>query len=191
MPAPAPTAASSSSPMCPPPHLDGKHTVFGKVVDGQDVVRQDRPRRCHQIGDHHSRRQRGRGLQNRPGSPLMRRWPPSRNGRPRSFRSRRKRSKSSSRNSGPRPLKPSPASSTRWRRRVKASRLLPGTVISAHYTGRLLVGNRKFDSSYDRGEPISFPVGTGRVIRGWDEAPEPDDQGRETHPDHPAGPGLR
>jgi peptidylprolyl isomerase len=45
-----------------------------------------------------------------------------------------------------------------------------GTEISAHYTGRLLVGNRKFDSSYDRGEPIAFPVGTGRVIRGWDEA---------------------
>ncbi|MCL2789219.1 MAG: FKBP-type peptidyl-prolyl cis-trans isomerase [Desulfobulbus sp.] len=45
-----------------------------------------------------------------------------------------------------------------------------GTTIKAHYTGRLLLGNRKFDSSYDRGEPIAFPVGTGRVIRGWDEA---------------------
>ena len=45
-----------------------------------------------------------------------------------------------------------------------------GTTIKAHYTGRLLLGNRKFDSSYDRGEPIAFPVGTGRVIKGWDEA---------------------
>ena len=45
-----------------------------------------------------------------------------------------------------------------------------GTTIKAHYTGRLLLGNRKFDSSYDRGEPIAFPVGTGRVIPGWDEA---------------------
>jgi peptidylprolyl isomerase len=45
-----------------------------------------------------------------------------------------------------------------------------GTTIKAHYTGRLLLGNRKFDSSYDRGEPIAFPVGAGRVIRGWDEA---------------------
>ena len=45
-----------------------------------------------------------------------------------------------------------------------------GTTIKAHYTGRLLLGNRKFDSSYDRGEPIAFPVGAGRGIKGWDEA---------------------
>lgn len=46
----------------------------------------------------------------------------------------------------------------------------PGTTVSVHYTGRLLANDRKFDSSYDRGEPISFPVGTGRVIPGWDMA---------------------
>jgi len=46
----------------------------------------------------------------------------------------------------------------------------PGTTISAHYTGRLLENNQKFDSSYDRGQPLSFEVGVGRVIPGWDEA---------------------
>ena len=45
----------------------------------------------------------------------------------------------------------------------------PGTVIQAHYTGKLLDGST-FDSSYKRGTPIAFPVGQGQVIKGWDEA---------------------
>lgn len=39
--------------------------------------------------------------------------------------------------------------------------------ISAHYVGTLSSG-QKFDSSYDRGEPFSFVLGSGTVIQGWD-----------------------
>jgi peptidylprolyl isomerase len=47
-----------------------------------------------------------------------------------------------------------------------------GQTCVMHYTGWLYVNGvkgKKFDSSVDRGQPFEFPIGAGRVIRGWDE----------------------
>ena len=47
-----------------------------------------------------------------------------------------------------------------------------GQTCVMHYTGWLYENGqkgRKFDSSVDRGQPFEFPIGMGRVIKGWDE----------------------
>ena len=44
-----------------------------------------------------------------------------------------------------------------------------GSTISAHYVGVAHSTGEEFDASYNRGEPLSFKLGIGQVIAGWDQ----------------------
>ena len=44
-----------------------------------------------------------------------------------------------------------------------------GEVVHAHYVGKLVSDGTEFDSSRARGKPLTFIIGIGSVIKGWDE----------------------
>jgi peptidylprolyl isomerase len=44
-----------------------------------------------------------------------------------------------------------------------------GSTVSAHYVGVAHSTGEEFDASYNRGEPLSFRLGVGQVISGWDQ----------------------
>jgi len=45
----------------------------------------------------------------------------------------------------------------------------PGKTVEVHYVGVAWSTKKQFDASWDRGAAFDFPLGAGRVIRGWDE----------------------
>lgn len=74
--------------------------------------------------------------------------------------------------------------------------VMAGDEVSVHYTGWLYDQNApdkrgaKFDSSRDRGEPLVFRLGTGRVIRGWDDGIEGMQRGGKRELRIPSGLGY-
>jgi peptidylprolyl isomerase len=46
---------------------------------------------------------------------------------------------------------------------------ISGKTVDVHYVGVGWSTRKQFDASWDRGSPFSFPLGAGRVIKGWDQ----------------------
>lgn len=151
------------------PHLDDKHTVFGRVVEGQDVVNNiDKGDVIKEIiiirvgKEAESFKTDQTAFTTALAAIKEQEAAASKNVQ--------EKIKKMIREQWPKAVRTKSGLYYQVEQKGEGNPPAVGTTIKAHYTGRLLLGNRKFDSSHDRGEPIAFPVGTGRVIRGWDEA---------------------
>ncbi|MGV3755125.1 MAG: peptidylprolyl isomerase [Verrucomicrobiota bacterium] len=170
------------------PHLDGKHSIFGKVIKGQDVVEaigntprtpQDRPVTEMKMNTVKVIRQGDKAKAFKADQEAFNTL----------LKKAEAKVEEDRKNAGAREQKQLEGVITSLKTKYPKAELVtsktglqylvvaegkgdkpkPGTNIKAHYTGKLVNG-MVFDSSIERGEPIEFPVGTGMVIKGWDEA---------------------
>jgi peptidylprolyl isomerase len=153
------------------PHLDGKHTIFGRVVEGQDVVN------AIAIGD---RMDSVRILRVGPKAKKFKADEAA-------FQAQLKKTEVVKMEKQKQEDAEKKKFSDHLAALEKKAKTTPsglkyivvkagsgpkpaaGTNVTVHYTGRLTDGT-KFDSSRDRNRPFQFKVGTGLVIPGWDEA---------------------
>jgi peptidylprolyl isomerase len=149
----------------PTPWLDGRHTVFGSVVTGQDVVD------AVQQGDRITRVEIVRvGREAQGFATDQAAFDRARETAVVRAREARERAQAEQiaevERSYPSARRDGNGIWVRIDRDGGGPRPQRGAQVTVHYTGRFLDG-REFDSSRNRG-PFEFPVGTGRVIPGWD-----------------------
>ena len=144
------------------PWLDGKHTVFGHVVEGQDVV--DAVAQGDEIESIEIIRE-GDEAKNWNAIEAFR-----------TFEGAREKRIEEAKQKAEAEMEKLAAgfdkteSGLRYKiiQKGNGTKAEKGKTVSVHYTGALDNG-QVFDSSYKRKEPISFPLGMGHVISGWDE----------------------
>jgi peptidylprolyl isomerase len=153
--------------LVPTPHLDGKHTVFGQVVQGQNIVNATRQ------GDrivsvtiirNGTAANAFKADQENFDKLIKDIEAASTN------RAQAKRTADLAKINSTYPNLQQTPSGLRYniQRQGSGDKPTRGKTVSLHYSGKLLDGT-VFDDSRLRGRPIEFPVGTGRVIQGWDE----------------------
>jgi len=151
------------------PHLNGKHTIFGHVVDSQDVVnaiaQNDTIEKIEiiRVGKKAEQFKTDQDAFERAQAEIA-------EGKQKGVLDEEKKIKKMIKKHWPDAHHSHSGMYWVVTREGEGDKPTPGTMISAHYNGRLLISGKKFDSSYDRGKPLQFKVGVGQVIKGWDQA---------------------
>ena len=142
--------------------LDGKHTVFGNVVEGQDVVDNITQGdlidslELVRLGDEAMTWNAVEAFRVFEGSRLKR------------IEDAKKQAEATMEKLAAGFEKTASGLRYKFIQRGDGKRAEIGKTVSVHYTGQLEDG-KTFDSSYPRKKPIEFPLGKGNVIEGWDE----------------------
>ncbi len=146
------------------PWLDGRHTVFGRVVEGQDVVNAIRQ------GDRiDSIRIVRVGAEARAFKSDEAAFQAILKARADSIAAKKAAAEAALRELESKATETPSGLKYIVLKEGTGPKPAKGTRLKAHYTGTLADGT-KFDSSRDRGQPFEFNVGTRQVIPGWDEA---------------------
>jgi len=151
----------------PTPHLDGRHTVFGYVVQGQNVVNSIRQGdRIERVVIIRNGQAANAFRANQETFDSLQRQIQSAN----ENRIRARRQADIDKINADFPGTLQTASGIRYiiQRQGTGDKPVIGRTVRVNYSGKLLSGT-VFDDSRLRGGPLEFQVGTGRVIRGWDE----------------------